>query len=75
MKYVWILKGRKWRGNADSQELELRSQSGSLAQFVGSYPVKRTVSFNWYRLNTICIARVLTALTQQVESIILQVFH
>ena len=45
-------------------QLELRSKPGLLAQFVGSYPIKCTVSFNWYRLNTICIDRVLAALTQ-----------
>jgi hypothetical protein len=47
-----------------TQRLELRSKSGLLAQFVGSYPVKRTVPLNWYCLNTIGIDRVSAALTQ-----------
>ena len=47
-----------------AQRLELRRKPGLLAQFVGSYPVKRTVSLNWYHLNTICIDRVFAALTQ-----------
>jgi len=47
-----------------AQRLELRRKPGLLAQFVGSYPVERTVSLNWYRLNTIGIDRVFAALTQ-----------
>jgi len=60
-----IYQGKIEGGNKPfAQRLELRRKPDLLAQFVGSYPVERTVSLNWYRLNTIRIDRVFAALTQ-----------
>jgi hypothetical protein len=50
-------------------------QAGLFAQFVGSYPINGSVSFDGYYLLPICIDRVFFAFPQKIKFVSLKILY